>query len=306
MPADPLSTVSRLCKWTTVTLGSLCLFTIAVAFVHPGDRLESLIFRQKNVEMPWKMFQSEDVERGVVIPSSTHVIFHLPLDMKETEREVLFGGRGKDVRYWGYCFAENYDPRTRERREGLPGLLFLSEKERAVRAEAASAQTGPVQNSLIRHQVETFSAGMICYVMAEQTLTLGIDSDNDRLNTQLEHEIGTNPAVSDTDSDGIPDGTEFPRTNPLLRDSDSDGLLDGIEDANGNGRVDRGETDPRVWDSDRDGLCDGNCRVKLGNGQQVFLGEDLDLDGKFDTGETNPLSKDTDGDGTIDYIEKVK
>ena len=98
----------------------------------------------------------------------------------------------------------------------------------------------------------------------------------------------TDPANSDSDGDGIPDGVEVGRTSspdprcanlfvadadpttttdPTNPDSDGDGLCDGIhtvlgvctagEDSNANGRVDSGETDPRNPDTDGDGLCDG-------------------------------------------------
>lgn len=85
----------------------------------------------------------------------------------------------------------------------------------------------------------------------------------------------TDPCDIDTDNDGIQDGTEIglteadvgqdtdlnvfkpdldptTTTDPLDEDSDDDGVLDGEEDANGNGRVDNGETDPEEIDCSLD------------------------------------------------------
>ena len=324
MSPNSLRGIHRLCKWSTLTLGTLCLLMIGIAFLNPeGEALQGIIIRKNKAQMPWKIIESEQIRLGVVIPENTNVIFHLPVDMTEIDREVLLGQHGKDVRYWGYCLPGNYDPKIVERREGLPGLLFLSEKERAIREAAVPVHTAPTlspfsfptqedftlpetKKGIIRHQVETFNGGFMCYIMTEQSLSLGLDSDADRLNTELEREIGTNPETPDTEGDGLWDGVEYlTKTNPMLRDSDGDGLIDGVEDKNWNGRVNSGETDPRMWDSDRDGLCDGICRVKLGNGQQVFLGEDINLNGKVDDKETDPLKQDTDGDGTIDYVERL-
>jgi len=44
---------------------------------------------------------------------------------------------------------------------------------------------------------------------------------------------------------------------PASPDRDGDGLADTLEDLNGNGRVDRGETDPDNADTDQDGALDG-------------------------------------------------
>ena len=65
----------------------------------------------------------------------------------------------------------------------------------------------------------------------------GIDPDNDKLSNAVEALLGTNPAVFDTDGDGINDGIEFKgwRSNPLVADSDGDGVLDRCEIASLNG-----------------------------------------------------------------------
>lgn len=323
MPSLNLEHVQRLCKWSTMTLGMLCILVIVAAFVSPGNNVQALIMRDPKKAMPWRIYEADEVERGVVVPQDTNIVFHLPLNMGETSLDVLLGHRGKDVLYWGYCYPQNYDPKTVAKRQGLPGLLFLSEKERAIRAEreathaaAFSPHNLPTKQdlepasqpkSIIRHQLDTLSAGMLCYLQTANTLTLGPDADGDGLNAALEREIGTSPETPDSDGDGIWDGTEklIGKSNPLLRDTDSDGLVDGVEDRDWDGHVDKGETNPNNFDSDRDGLPDGNMRKKLGNGQNFYLGEDLNLNGKLDSGETDPTKQDTDNDGISDYIEKV-
>ncbi len=73
-------------------------------------------------------------------------------------------------------------------------------------------------------------------------------------------------------------------------DTDGDGIRDRVEDANGNGRVDAGETDPNNPDSDADGLFDGV--------------EDANFNGRYDRpGETDPRNRDSDGDGRPDGEE---
>ena len=57
-------------------------------------------------------------------------------------------------------------------------------------------------------------------------------------------------------------------TDPIVSDSDGDGLPDGLEDSNRNGRFDVHETDPMRVDTDGDGLGDG--------------AEDLNANGEFD------------------------
>ncbi|MFA6888769.1 MAG: thrombospondin type 3 repeat-containing protein, partial [Candidatus Woesearchaeota archaeon] len=61
------------------------------------------------------------------------------------------------------------------------------------------------------------------------------DSDNDELTNAQESVYGTNPALADTDGDGLTDGKEVLTylTNPLDSDSDNGGVLDGQEITNG-------------------------------------------------------------------------
>jgi quercetin dioxygenase-like cupin family protein len=108
------------------------------------------------------------------------------------------------------------------------------------------------------------------------TTTTPVDTDSDDLTDTEEAEVGSNPAVPDTDSDGLWDGLEVHQhnTDPLSRDTDGDGLNDLDETSNG--------TDGRNVDTDGDGLSDG---------QEVH-----------ETG-SNPLRLDTDGDGLNDVQE---
>lgn len=59
----------------------------------------------------------------------------------------------------------------------------------------------------------------------------GVDLDKDGLDDVREKEIGTNPQLADTDSDGLSDGDEVTiyKSNPLKSDTDADGLSDGDE-----------------------------------------------------------------------------
>lgn len=57
------------------------------------------------------------------------------------------------------------------------------------------------------------------------------DKDGDGLSNVDEFDEGTNPALADTDSDGLDDAKELKEhnTNPLLADTDGDGLNDRVE-----------------------------------------------------------------------------
>lgn len=280
------------------------------------------LIRQPKVIETWSSFSPEEIERGVIIPKDTNVAFHMPLSFTRITREVLLGHKGKDVRYWGYCYPENYDPATIDPKQRIPGKIFLSEKEQLERQKAAEKKPTtsysvfqlPTKQDLetvatkkvgsIRNQLDSFTPGLLCYIMAEDELSMGLDPDNDRLNDKLEQELATDPEVPDTDADGVLDGVEYLHDyKPTIRDTDADGIIDGIEDKDWDGRIDSGETSALVMDSDKDGLCDGYCRLRIGK-RIVYVGEDRNLNGKLDTGadlETDPLKDDTNGDGTSDF-----
>ena len=140
----------------------------------------------------------------------------------------------------------------------------------------------------------------------------------------------TDPNGYDTDGDCIDDGTEVlgdPSSDPTDRDDpvefmdtdgdtvadacdddgDGDGIANDVEDANGNGRVDEGETDPFLADSDGDGLCDGAVEGELTFGDETCSrGEDLDGDGELDEGETDPRVADSDADCVDDGEELLE
>jgi hypothetical protein len=87
--------------------------------------------------------------------------------------------------------------------------------------------------------------------------------------------------ATDGDRDGLPDVVErFLGSDPAVADSDLDGVVDGIE-------VSSLRTDPLAADTDGDGFCDGGDDVA----GTCAAGEDRDGDGVVDPelGETNPL-----------------
>ncbi len=106
------------------------------------------------------------------------------------------------------------------------------------------------------------------------------DPDDDGLQNISEFLAGTNPKLSDTDGDFLPDGPEVFTygTDPNRPDTDGDGLLDGRE----------------VWDKDMDGIRDGGFFP-------MWKGGDLDGDGCLD----GPTDWDTDGDGMPDGFEVI-
>jgi len=133
-----------------------------------------------------------------------------------------------------------------------------------------------------------------------------------RLNSNLEFSIdyflmesNSHWNDSDTDDDGLSDGTEDSNfnqhtdeweTSPIMYDTDGDGLNDGAEVDN--------NTDPLSQDSDDDGLSD---YYEVINGYDP-LSDDSDDDDLSDYDEVNvystdPVDDDTDGDGLLDGSE---
>lgn len=152
------------------------------------------------------------------------------------------------------------------------------------------------------------------------------DDDNDGLTEKEEKQIGTNPKISDTDSDGLNDGDEILKykTDPLTADSDKDGLNDSEEvvkyntdpnsiDTDGDElsdfvEVKRYDSDPNKKDSDADKLGDGYEVNKYKTNPAKKDSDDDGLDDfvELDKHKTNPLNADTDGDGLIDGKEVGK
>lgn len=160
-------------------------------------------------------------------------------------------------------------------------------------------------------------------------LTINIDQDNDRIPDSWELYYGIDAtASSDSDSDGLKDIDEYRYgTNPTLSDSDGDRMPDGYEINNGfdpnngyDGSLDNdndglsntnewlNQTSPDDSDSDNDGMPDG-WEVKYGLNPLSKNDADNDNDGDGLTNlteyqhNTNPLIKDTDQDGSDDNIE---
>ena len=159
---------------------------------------------------------------------------------------------------------------------------------------------------------------------------LGADSDGDGLQDGLE--LGLETGVADTDPAVFtPDLDSATTTDPLDPNSDGDGTgeapcLDGDEDANGDGRVDAGETDPNVIDCpgdvcldvDQDGFfgntpgcpggddcADGDRTVNPGRIEVCEDGKDDDCDGVTDEADCVPetVDPDPDGDGVPTVFE---
>ncbi len=130
-----------------------------------------------------------------------------------------------------------------------------------------------------------------------------LDFDGDGLSNAQEYELGTDPRLLDSDSDGLSDYDEANTygTNPAHADSDGDGAQDGWEVENGFDPTD--ESDGAL-DPDEDGLSNA-AEYTAGTDP---LDPDTDVDTLLDGAEvlthhTNPLSPDTDADGMDDAWE---
>lgn len=139
------------------------------------------------------------------------------------------------------------------------------------------------------------------------------DDDEDGLTNYREIvELGSNPALKDTDGDEVEDGDDaFPLNIAETLDTDGDGTGDNADlDDDGDGLPDVDEltvygTNPKRADSDGDGLRDKDeLEVHFTNP----LNPDHDDDGLSDGAEflthlTNPKVADSDGDGFLDGYE---
>lgn len=126
------------------------------------------------------------------------------------------------------------------------------------------------------------------------------DVDGDGLTALDELAEGTSIMDSDSDSDGLSDGSEVREhdTDPGVRDKDDDGLADGAE-------AETYGSDPLIADTDRDGLSDGEEVEEYGTDP---IETDTDDDGLGDGEEvadygTDPKQSDTDDDGLEDGLE---
>ena len=315
-----------------LALGASAIAAI-VYLAGSSDITARLTQRDIQHVIPWVTITEQDVRDGVTAQPDVHILLHIPAEIRSITRSTLFGRRGKTIRYWGYCLPQ--DPKYTREGSGFPGPMYLSEKEREVQIARIRAEEGQGQSiyenltnrgvsetgeltGAIQHEKNVFFGGDTCYLMAEQSLPIGLDDDGDGLNTQLEIQYSTDLLDSDTDDDGIEDGDEVftLKSIPTTQDSDGDGLPDGTEDKNRNGRYDSGETSPINIDTDNDGLCDGHCVIEA-NGSNGFIApegfvpkdggketwEDKNLNGVVDENETDPLKVDTDGDGILDEQE---
>lgn len=181
--------------------------------------------------------------------------------------------------------------------------------------DCASATIGVLQpDAFVSQQFSCDTAGAVVsgdaliYTLVPQSDPAKSDTDGDGIPDGEENALGTHPALSDSDADGLSDFLEVYtyHTNPLLADSDGDGLSDGVEVRYGLPPLDDGTTNPAAapnGDWDNDGLS---------NEQEVQQGlnpgvPDCDEDGLLDGDEvsrgTNPLHLDSDGDDLTDGWE---
>ncbi|MCB2218993.1 MAG: hypothetical protein KQI35_01270 [Bacteroidetes bacterium] len=132
-----------------------------------------------------------------------------------------------------------------------------------------------------------------------ETNPIDLDTDDDGIRDENEALYSLYPYNSDSDGDGLQDGTELGKYNFIsggftsmfsipIRGTNSFFIADGDAGAT--------TTNPNNPDTDNDGLCDGNATL----GGICMSGEDIDQDGVVDSSETDPADNDTDNDGSVD------
>lgn len=125
------------------------------------------------------------------------------------------------------------------------------------------------------------------------------DDDGDGVLNWYEEEQGTDPRVSDSDGDSIPDGVEWPdiatHAEMLLPDdTDGDGTIDAL---------DSDSDDDGVPDEDEAGVSPRNPRDTDGDGTPDYRDTDDDDDGLDTEVEIADGIVDSDGDGLADYLD---
>ena len=107
------------------------------------------------------------------------------------------------------------------------------------------------------------------------------DNEQNQEQQEGQQDQGDQGQAKDSDQDGLGDEAEKSAANPTdpnNPDSDGDGLPDGEEDANRNGKVDKGETDPNKKDTDGNGKSDAEDKAqgaKQGQAQEAKPSEGL-------------------------------
>lgn len=114
------------------------------------------------------------------------------------------------------------------------------------------------------------------------------DFDQDGLSDALERQLKTDPALADTDGDGVLDGLEIgsDRKHPL--DTDQDAIINAID------WEDDGDQIPSVLESKQDQDQDGRAN---------YLDLDSDNDGQSDREEAGLAGLDSDQDGIDDRFD---